>query len=158
MTVTCPPRLRWLALMAVVLVIAFGSSAMAQQDLGTDEIPIDSQQMTTWFTFPVRLGFFIAMLLMAWTFGFLVFFSWLLKRKHAMRPLQAYGLSAGLIWLAWCLSGLLVFQDMLVLKAPSIDNTFVQDWLLTCVIFGVGVVGFFLLRTVFGSRSSTAGS
>ena len=56
-------------------------------------------------------------------FRFLRLLPRILDRKNAMRPLQAYGLSAGLIWVTWCALAPPVFQDMLVLKSSNFEGT-----------------------------------
>jgi hypothetical protein len=155
---SCPPPRRIAALvLALAAMLAIASTALAQQatDLG-DEFPVSSP--SGWFTLPFRTGIFVALLIVAWACGFYAIFPWLLDRKHAMRPLQAYGLSAGLIWAAWCGAALLVFQDMLVLNS-AIEGTaggFVRDWLLTCLIGLAGLVGFVTLRMIFGGRGAQA--
>jgi hypothetical protein len=148
-----------LAIQTIALLLVCGSSLLASQDPPPDEIVGDTQIATTWFTMPFRVGIFVALVIVAWAFGFYVIFPWLLDRKHAMRPLQAYGLSAGLIWLAWCVSALVIFLDKLVVD--GLDNggslgTFMKEWLLTCLICLAALVGFALLRMFFGGRSSTA--
>jgi hypothetical protein len=151
-----PRRIAALVL-AVASTMAVASTAVAQQASGMeDEFAV--QAPTTWFTLPVRTGILVALLIVAWACGFYAIFPWLLERKQAMRPLQAYGLSAGLIWAAWCGAALLVFQDMLVLNW-SIEGPgggFARDWLLTCLIGLAGLVGFVALRMIFGGRGAQA--
>lgn len=148
-------RPRWLAVLVVAALLACTSAATAQEPPGLED-PIDPQVSSTWFTLPVKTGIFVASLIVAWAFGFYAIFPWLLDRKNAIRPRQAYGLSAGLIWVAWCGAALLVFQDMMVLKAAS--NDFVRDWLLTCLICLAALVGFTSLRMIFGGRGAGARS
>jgi threonine/homoserine/homoserine lactone efflux protein len=145
-----------MAALTIAALLACASWASARQDLGPDDIPGDPPLSTTWFTLPVRAGIFVALLIVAWAFGFYAFFPWILDRKTAMRPLQAYGLSAGLIWVTWCGAALLVFQDMLVLKSQN--NDFVRDWMLVCVICVAALIGFVMIRTIFGGRSVRADS
>jgi hypothetical protein len=155
-----PLKLRRTAALAVAALLACASAASAWQDLGDDPLPPVPSPATTWFTLPVRVGFFVALLIVAWAFWFYAFYPWMLDRKNAMRPLRAYGLAAALIWVTWCGSALLIFGDMLVLKSSNFEGSgaagFLRDWLMTCLICLAAIIGFAMLRMIFGGRSATA--
>jgi hypothetical protein len=146
-----------LAFFVIAMLLAPASSAFAQQDLSLELPSQATPSATNWFGLPVRVGCFAASMIVAWAFGFYVIFPFILDRPNAMRPLQAYGLTAGLIWVAWCASALLIFQDMLVLNF-AIEGTareFVNQWMLTCSLCVAALIGFALLRMIFGSRSAS---
>lgn len=159
MTKTSRADLRWLVPLIFAALLIFASTALAQQE-PTGGDPIDQiPQAASWLTLPVRIGIFIFLLIVAYAFGFYAIFPWILDRKKAMRPLATYGLTAGLIWLAWCTSAFVVFQDLLVQKSLNTGpplGEFLEGWLLTCAICLAALIGFALLWMVFSGRSRAA--
>lgn len=144
--------------MAITLLVTSVSVASAQEDPDTTVVKTTSLISNS---LPVLIGILAFCMIVTFGAGFYGVFPWLLQKNNARRPLDAYGVSAALVWLLWCGWALLIFGIGEKLVQPVFNSggsfgEFLQNWLLTCLIALAGIVGFILLRIIFRGRSAVA--
>jgi hypothetical protein len=139
-----------IGLRVIVVLLASGTWASAQVGGAFDAPgPQGSDQASggVWLSVPIKGAILAVLAALSWTVGFLLIFPWMLRKSRPAWPLDAFGVSAALVWLTTWFLALVIFWEELVL----VDIKF-GEWLLRCVFVSVAIIGGLLFRAIYRSH------